>query len=149
MGVLVPPARTFPTGIVYTPVRVAIDGNALTLRVTDAFRPQSVSGTVWRYGLDATRSTWDRSTGVRAGDFNTTVPAVPLGSAMGADDHLFYIVGTVLAPVKDKPPTPYQVIVSLLQGDRELSHEVPQDNGSGRLEGENKIFVYRLVVTVA
>jgi hypothetical protein len=149
MGTNVAPERAFPTGIEFTPVRVAIAGEALTLRIGDAFRPQSVVGTVWKYALDASRTQWNRTTAVKAGTFNTSMPTVPIGSALSADDHLFFIVGTVIAPTKDTPPTPYQVIVSLKQGERELSHEVPQDNGSGSLTGTNKVFVYRLVVVAA
>ena len=58
------------------------------------------------------------------------------------------MLGTVLAH-GDDPPTPYQVIVSILQGEQELSHEVPPDNGSGRLGTQNRVFVYRFVVTAA
>ena len=47
---------------------------------------------------------------------------------------------------RDTPPTPYQVVVTISQGDTTLSREVPPDGGTGYVGTEDVPFAYRFVV---
>ena len=67
MGAIAAPAQgPYPTGVDFTPVRVA-----------EPYHPQSVRGTVWRYELDASRANWINGTSV--GEFTPFLPTVPIG----------------------------------------------------------------------
>jgi hypothetical protein len=127
--------------MIYSEIEAPIAGGALTLRLADAYHPQSVTGNVWRYVKDGDKWKADGKAGV----ITPFLPVVPIGAPAAVDGKLFLVVGAVLQH-GDDPPTPYQVIASIRQGDTVLHHEVPPEGGSGSLGSENAPFLYRFVV---
>jgi|GEM_PF-3109153 len=116
-------------------VNAVASGGPIALRVASPDFPQIVAGRVWRYNADMTP---DGS----AGTFNSDAPDVPLGAPGPMAGKYFLVQGVVLHQ-NDDPPTQYQVVVSVMQGENVLHREVPAHNGSGEIGGADIPFTYR------
>jgi hypothetical protein len=103
-------------------------------KVTCPQFPQSIAGIIWRYNADQTPDK-------RSGNFTTQLPEVPLGTAGTIAEKFFLVEGAVLQQ-NDTPPTPYQVIVSIIQNGNLIHQEIPESGGTGQLSDKNKAFVY-------
>lgn len=110
-------------------------GGSVSVTVTVPKFPQAVGGVIWRYKSDQTPD-------LKAGMFTTKASEVPLGAPNVVDNKFFLIEGAVLNH-GDKPPTPYQVVVSVTQNGNILHTEVPSVNGSGKIGTEDEPFLYR------
>lgn len=125
----------------HVPVIQAISGGGtITVRISSPNFPQTVAGKVWRYNADKTKN------GI-AGIFTSEAPDVPLGAPALVKGKLFLIQGAVLH-YNDNPPTPYQVVVTVQQGETVLHEAVPDDNGAGQIGIENISFTYRFQLEV-
>lgn len=115
-------------------------GGAVSVRVTDPTHPQSVTGVIWRYDAE------QKPDGT-AGQFGTDQPEVILGSAASVGGFFFQAEGAVLAQ-GDDPPSPYQVVISVLQDGAVLHRETPP-NGAGTVGDTNQPFVYAFRIVSA
>lgn len=116
-------------------ISINADGDPLSVTVAIPNFPQSVGGVVWRFNDD---KTFD----VKAGLFTTTAGEVPLGAPSVINNKIFLVEGAVLHH-NDKPPTPYQVVVTITQNGSVIHTEVPSINGSGKIGTANVPFLYR------
>ena len=121
-------------------IKIPLADKAVTVKISADRYPQAITGVVWRYLEDKTPDG-------KAGRFNFEIPEVPLGSPEFVNKKLFLVQGVVLAQ-NDNPPTPYQVVVTVLQGDKDLSEEVPEDSGEGFIGSEDIPFIYRFSLEV-
>lgn len=108
--------------------------------VTDPTHPQSVAGIVWRYNAD-------QSPDGSAGNFDTEGPEVILGSGAAVDGRFFQAEGAVLAH-GDNPPSPYKVVITVLQDGAVLHRETPA-NGEGTVGNDNEPFQYAIRLVLA
>jgi hypothetical protein len=119
-------------------VNISTAGGVVSVKVEARQFPQSISGVIWRYKSDKT------SDG-KAGVFNTQIPEVSLGAPSSIKDKFFLVEGGVLHQ-NDDIPTPYQVVVTITQGDKVVLEEIPPDGGTGQIENKNIPFWYRFEV---
>lgn len=124
--------------IVIVPIS-STDG-PISVTVTAPKFPQSIGGVVWRYNAD---KTFD----LKAGLFTTTASEIPLGAPSLVDNKFFLIEGGVLHH-NDDPPTPYQVVVSVVQNGKILHQQVPPENGSGKIGNKDVPFLYRFQLKI-
>jgi hypothetical protein len=99
--------------------------------------PQSVAGNVWRYLPTKEKDG-------KAGFFNSHIKEIPLGAPADINEK-FFLLRAVVISQNDNPPTPYQLIVSVLQNGQELAKEVPE-NGSGPLGKEDIVVDYKFQI---
>jgi hypothetical protein len=121
-------------------VVVSPSAGPVSVRVVERRRPRAVVTLVWRF--DAARRE-----GV-VGEISREVPEVPLGGPAAVDGAGFVVDGFVV-PVADGSAAPYQVVVTVLQGGREVHQAVPADHGTGTIGPEEVRFRYPFVVRVA
>ncbi|HET7463867.1 MAG TPA: hypothetical protein VFJ82_21605 [Longimicrobium sp.] len=121
-------------------IRVRPGGGAVSVRVTDPTHPQSVAGVVWVYDSE-------QNPKGSAGQFGTDGPEVILGSAASIGGFFFQAEGAVLAQ-GDDPPSPYQVVITVLQDETALHRETPP-NGTGTVGDANQPFVYAFRIVSA
>ncbi len=107
----------------------------VSVTVTAPKFPQSIGGVVWRYNAD---KTFD----LKAGLFTNVASEVPLGAPGLVNNKFFLIEGGVLHQ-NDVPPTPYQVVVTILQNGKVLHQQIPPENGSGKIGNNDIPFLYR------
>ena len=122
-----------------TELTVSRDGGPVSVRVTEHRRAHGVVSVVWRF-QDLTRSE-----GV-VGEMSRELPQVPLGAPNAVDGKGFLVDGFVVPTTES--PSPYQVVVTVLQGGRELHKAVPLDRGTGTFGPEEGRFRYPFVVRV-
>lgn len=119
-------------------VKTTGSGGPITAKVAVPQFPQSSAGVIWRYNTDQTFDT-------RVGIFTTEIQEVPLGAPESISGKHFLVEGAVLHH-NDNPPSPYQVVVAILQGGKEVHKEVPPEGGTGQIGDKNVPFIYRFVV---
>jgi hypothetical protein len=122
-------------------IKVSSQEGSVTVRVTCPRFPESVAGIIWRYNAD---QEFDQ----KAGDFQTQHTDVPLGSPETIAGKLFLVEGAVINQ-NSNPPSPYQVVVSIIQNGKTLHEEVPTDNGTGKIADKNIAFIYRFGLETA
>lgn len=121
-------------------VIVSPSDGPVSVRVVERRRSHSVVSVVWRFdGVD-------QPEGV-VGEISREIPEIPLG-APGTVDGKGFLVDGFVVPVVGQPPVPYQVVVTVLQGGREVHQTIPADHGTGTI-GLNEIhFRYPFVLKV-
>jgi len=124
-----------------TEVVVAPTLGPVTLRVAEQKHPQSVVAAVWRFNGPTRRE------GL-AGEVTRERPEIPLGAPTSIAGKGFVVDGFVI-PFMDDPPSPYQVVVTVLQGGTPLHQAVPADHGAGSIGDEEVRFRYPFTVRVA
>lgn len=124
-----------------TEVTVSPTAGPVSVRVMERRRPPGVVTVVWRFAGVAERE------GI-VGEISREIPEVPLGAPCTVDGKGFLIDGFVV-PLVDRPPAPYQVVVTVLQGDREVHQAVPVENGTGTIGPDEIRFRYPFLVRVA
>lgn len=122
-------------------IQATAGGGTITVRISSPDFPQTVAGKVWRYNADKTKDG-------AAGIFTSDAPEVPLGVPAQVNGKFFLIQGAVLHQ-NDDPPTPYQVVVTVKQGENVLHEAVPENNGAGQIGSEDIPFTYRFQMEVA
>jgi len=115
-------------------------GGAVSVRVSDPTHPQSVAGVIWRYDSG-------QNPNGSAGKFGSDESEVVLGSAASVDGFFFQAEGAVLAQ-GDDPPSPYQVVVTVLQDGAELHRDTPE-NGTGTVGDADQAFQYAFRIVSA
>lgn len=118
-----------------TIIKIPATDKPLTVRISADEYPQAITGVVWRYLADKTADG-------KAGSFNFEISDVPLGMLEAVNKKLFLVQGVILAH-NDNPPTPYQVVVTVLQESQVLNQEIPEDGGEGFLSDKDMPFMYR------
>jgi hypothetical protein len=121
-------------------VTVSPDGGPVSLRVADQHRTHALVSVVWRFAAHEVPE------GV-VGEISRELPQVPLGSPGSVDGKGFLVDGFVV-PAPNQAPAPYQVVVTVLQGGREVHQTVPLDRGSGTLGPHEIRFRYPFVLRV-
>lgn len=122
-------------------VTVSANGGPVSVRVADSRRPEGVVTLVWRFdGIKAREGL--------AGEISREIPEVPLG-APGTVDGKGFLVDGFVVPRIDAHPAPYQVVVTVLQGGRELHQVVPVEGGTGTIGPEEIRFRYSFILKVA
>ena len=106
----------------------------MALRLQIPQYPQNAAAVLWRYASDDTPE-------MSVGNVTSRAPVLHLGSPGVNHQKQFLLEGAVLAQ-GDRTPTPYQILVAILQDDRVVHEEVPQYNGSGQLGKEDVPFLY-------
>jgi len=110
----------------------------IVLKIAAEKFPQAIVGKIWRYLSD-------RTPNGDAGRFQTDVDKIELGAPAALDGKLFLVEGVVLHQ-NDNPPTSYEVMVTVQQGNFILHQEVPQEQGSGRISNQDMTFQYRFTL---
>jgi hypothetical protein len=124
-----------------TEVTVSPTGGPVSVRVVERRRPRAVVTVVWRFDGSSERE------GI-VGEISREIPEVPLG-APGAVDGKGFLVDGYVVPLLDRSPAPYQVVVTVLQGGREVHQAVPTECGTGTIGPDEIRFRYPFVVRVA
>ncbi len=122
-------------------IRVRAADGPLAVRLSCPRTPQSLAGVLWRYGED------ENPKG-KAGEFTPRIPVTPIGSLASVKGDFFQIEGVVIAQ-SDNPPTPYQVVVSILLNGQSVNDEVPEDGGTGSVGKEDQTFAYAFQIREA
>jgi hypothetical protein len=120
------------------PVRIPAGGGPVSLRVADTRHPQAIEARVHRFANMTTHE-------AVVGSITEGVDLVPLGAPSVIDGKIFVVDGFVV-PFGDDPPTPYQVVVTVLQGGQEVDQAVPEDNGSGKIGRDGVRFRFPFAV---
>lgn len=123
-----------------TEVSVTSDGGPVALRVAEYGRTLGVVSVVWRFATVADPE------GV-VGEISRGLPQVPLGGP-GAVDGKGFLVDGYVVPATGRRASPYQVVVTVLQGGREVHQAVPLDCGTGTIGADEIHFRYPFVVKV-
>lgn len=122
-------------------VTVSPTGGPVSVRVVERRRPQGTVTVVWRFeGLS-------RCEGI-VGEISREIPEVPLG-APGTVNGKGFLVDGFVVPLVNRPPAPYQVVVTVMQGGREVHQVVPPEHGTGTIGPDEIRFRYPFVVRVA
>lgn len=121
-------------------VPVAVGGGPVALRVAEYGRAHGVVSVVWRFSGLADPE------GV-VGEISRGLPQVPLGGPGAVDGKGFLVDGYVI-PVTGRRASPYQVVVTVLQGGLEVHQAVPPDRGTGTIGSDEIRFRYPFVVKV-
>ncbi|HEU4558974.1 MAG TPA: hypothetical protein VFS20_14035 [Longimicrobium sp.] len=122
-------------------VTVSPTAGPVSVRVVERRRLPGVVTVVWRFAGVAERE------GI-VGEISREITEVPLGAPSTVNGKGFLVDGFVV-PLVDRPPAPYQVVVTVLQGGREVHQAVPPEHGSGTIGPEEIRFRYPFVVRVA
>jgi hypothetical protein len=123
------------------PIQVSSAGGAVSVRVADMRHPQAIEARVYRFANASTNE------GL-AGRITEGMSEVLLGSPAAINGKFFLVDGNVV-PFGDDPPTPFQVVVTVLQGGHEIDSAVPGDNGSGSIGKDPVPFRFPFSVSVA
>lgn len=121
-------------------INVKTNGGPITVNINADRFPQSVAGNVWRYKADKTKDG-------KAGIFNSHVHDVQLGGPTDINQKFFLVRVRVIAQ-NDDPPTPYQVVISVLQNGVVITSEIPE-GGSGRLGKDDIVFDYKFQIVAS
>ena len=108
-----------------TKIQISKTGGPVIVNVSCPRFPQSIVGIIYKYAADQTKEG-------QVGQFRTAAPNVMLGNPSDIDQKLFSVLAQVL-PFNDDPPSPYEIVITVSQGGKQLSSEVPDDNGSGTI----------------
>jgi hypothetical protein len=108
-----------------TKIQISKTDSPVIVNVSCPSFPQSIVGIIYRYAADQTKEG-------QVGQFRTAAPNVTLGNPSDIDGKLFSVLTQVL-PFNDDPPSPYEIVVTVSQEGKQLSSEVPVDNGSGTI----------------
>jgi hypothetical protein len=123
-----------------TDVVVSREGGSVSVRVTERRHPRGIIAVVWRFGETLEREGM-------AGEISREIPDVPLGAPRAVNGKGFLLDGFVI-PVQSRSSAPYQVVVTVLQGGRDLHAVVPQDHGTGTIGQEEIRFRYSFRICV-
>lgn len=114
-------------------VWVSRGGGPISLRVT-LRSLGTIVAVVWRFRQPARRE-------AAVGEVSRGFSDVSLGLPEAVDGWGFLVDGYVVPP-GEPLPTPYQVVVALLQGRQVIHRVVPPDQGSGTLSSDEVRFRY-------
>lgn len=123
-----------------TELTISPAAGPVTLHVTERRTRHPLVTVVWRFGADARREG-------QVGEISREIAELPLG-APGTLDGKGFLVDGFVVPHSDGPAEPYQVVVTLLQGGREIHQAVPSEGGSGTLGPQEIRFRYPFVLRV-
>jgi hypothetical protein len=104
-------------------VTIAQNGGAVTVRVVEDGHPESIVAAIWQFAPTGEREQL-------AGEIRRTRPQVELGSPAGIDGKAFVVDGFV-APFMSDPPSPYRIVLTVLQDGKVLHEGVPPEHGTG------------------
>jgi hypothetical protein len=120
-------------------VVVSRGGGPVSVRVT-MHQPGGVLGVVWRFRRPSQRVG-------AAGEISRGMPEVPLGPPDAIDGWGFLVDGYVVPP-SESSGSPYQVVVTVLQGGQVVHQAVPADQGSGTFADAEVRFRYPFRIRV-
>jgi hypothetical protein len=104
-------------------VSVARNGGSVAVRVVEDGHPESIVAAVWQFAPTGERERL-------AGEIRRTAPLAELGSPAAIGGKAFVVDGFVV-PFMSDPPSPYRVVLTVLQDGKVLHREVPPDHGTG------------------
>ena len=104
-------------------VTIARNGGPVTVRVVEDGHPESIVVAVWQFAATGERERL-------AGEIRRTQPNAELGSPAAIDGKAFVVDGFVV-PFMSDPPSPYRIVVTVLQNGNELHRVTPTDGGTG------------------
>ena len=123
-----------------TELTVSTASGPLSVRVADPKRPHGVVAIVWSFA----------STGELEGNIGelSEGTTLPIGAPATLDGKSVLIDGFVI-PFMSKPPEPYEIVVTVLQGGVVIHRIVPPDHGSGTVGDVEVRFRYPFKVRAA
>ena len=120
------------------PVRVAAGARTLAIQLSCPMQPRLLGGGLWRYRPD-------RSPDGKVATFTPGHPTLGFGSLANATNCFFRIDGCVVHE-NDRPPVPYEVVVTIVADGQIVYSAVPDAGGRGQVGDKNAAFVFAFQV---